>query len=109
MTNIAPSIYTESVQELVAIGAAIAANCEPCFKFHFDKARKLGVSNEDMLRAVQTANKVKEAPAKAVLGLAERYLTKSAGEQIDISEMEPLSTASSKDCCGGTGGKTCSC
>jgi len=70
----APSIYSEAVAELVAIGAAIAANCEPCFKAHYDKARKLGVSREDMMRAVTTAQSVKETPARAVLGLAERYL-----------------------------------
>jgi AhpD family alkylhydroperoxidase len=68
------SIYTEAVAELVAIGAAIASNCEPCFRFHYDKARKLGVSKEDMARAVATAKMVKEAPAKAVLDLAEKYL-----------------------------------
>lgn len=68
------SIYTEAVQELVALGAAIAANCEPCFKHHFDKARKLGVSREDMARAVTTARMVKESPARAVLELAERYV-----------------------------------
>ena len=69
------SIYTEAVQELVAIGAAIAANCEPCFRAHFDKARKLGVSKEDMASAVATAKKVKEAPARAMIELAERYLS----------------------------------
>jgi AhpD family alkylhydroperoxidase len=37
------SLYTAAVAELVAIGAAIASNCEPCFKYHFDKARKLGI------------------------------------------------------------------
>ena len=68
------SIYTEAVQELVAIGAAIASNCEPCFRFHFDKARKLGVTKDDMARAVATAKMVKEAPARAVLELAEKYL-----------------------------------
>lgn len=68
------AIYTEAVAELVAIGAAIASNCEPCFKFHFDRARKLGVSREDMLRAVNTAQSVKEAPARSVLELAERIL-----------------------------------
>jgi AhpD family alkylhydroperoxidase len=76
----APSIYTEAVQELVAIGAAIAANCEPCFKFHYDKARKLGVAKDDLRRAVQTARAVKEAPAKAVLALAERYLGQADAE-----------------------------
>jgi AhpD family alkylhydroperoxidase len=69
-----PSIYTESVAELVAIGAAIAANCEPCFRYHFDKARKLGVSKEDMARAVTTAQMVKESPARSVLELAEKYV-----------------------------------
>jgi AhpD family alkylhydroperoxidase len=68
------SIYTEAIQELVAIGAAIAANCEPCFRYHFDKARKLGVSKEDMARAVTTAQMVKESPARAVLELAEKYV-----------------------------------
>jgi len=70
----AKSIYTEAVQELVAIGAAIAANCEPCFRHHFDKARKLGVSKEDMARAVTTAQTVKESPARAVIELAEKYV-----------------------------------
>ena len=70
----AKSIYSDAVQELVAIGAAIAANCEPCFRYHFDKARKLGVSKEDMARAVTTAQMVKESPARAVIELAEKYV-----------------------------------
>ena len=69
-----PSIYTDAVAELVAIGAAIAANCEPCFKYHFQQARKLGVSREDMIRAVKTAEAVKQTPANAMLQLADRYL-----------------------------------
>ncbi len=69
-----PSLYTMAVAELVAIGASIASNCEPCFKFHFDKARKLGVSVEDMARAVDTAQMVKESPARSVLNLANRLL-----------------------------------
>jgi AhpD family alkylhydroperoxidase len=73
-----PSIFTDAVAELVAIGAAIAANCDPCFKFHYDKARKLGVSREDMWAAVTLAQNIKDAPAKAMLDLAERYLRQGA-------------------------------
>jgi len=69
-----PSIFSEQVAELVAIGAAIAANCESCFKFHYDRARKLGVSRDDMLQAVAMAQTVKDAPAKSVLDLAHRIL-----------------------------------
>jgi len=66
--------YTPAVAELVAIGAAVAANCEPCFKYHYNQARQLGVSTQTMRYAVQTAQSVKQAPAQAVAKLAERYL-----------------------------------
>lgn len=68
------SIYSDQVRELVAIGAAIAANCEPCFKYHHAEARRLGVGDDDMLAAVRTAQKVKQAPATAMLELAGRLL-----------------------------------
>ncbi len=97
-----PSIYSEAVQELVALGAAIASNCEPCFKFHFDKARKLGVSKEDMLRAVRTAQSVKEAPAKAVVALAERYLAKPT-PTLETAPVDLLAAPTPTDCCGDRG------
>lgn len=103
------SIYTEAVQELVAIGAAIAANCEPCFKYHFDKARKLGVSKEDMARAATTGQTVKESPARAVLELAEKFVgTKVVTKQgpdacRTAATAEPLASIGSsptpKKCC----------
>lgn len=68
------SLYSPAVAELVAIGAAIAANCEPCFKYHYARAQKLGVSSLDIARAVAMAQAVKEAPARAILGLAEQTL-----------------------------------
>lgn len=96
-----PSLFTEAVQELVAIAAAIASNCESCFKFHYDKARRLGVSREDMLRAVRTAQSVKEAPARSVLGVAERYLTQPSRSRIEASDLGTLpATPPSGDCAG---------
>lgn len=107
-----PRLYDPAVGELVAIGAAIAANCEACFKYHYGQAQKLGVSREDMACAVTMAQKVKEAPAQAVLDLANRFLggTTSAAE----AGAPPAGT-----CCGapgaangragkaGPGGKSC--
>lgn len=94
----APSLYTDAVAELVAIGAAVASNCEPCFKFHYDKARRLGVSREDMLRAVATAQAVKETPAKAVTALADRYLRRDGEGNEPAAPPEP-SAAKSGGCC----------
>jgi len=84
-----PSIYTDAVAELVAIGAAIATNCDPCFKYHFQQARKLGISREDMMLAVETAKSVKETPAKAMLQMAQRYL-----------EGDPVGLPTVQSCCG---------
>ena len=68
------SLATDQVLELVAIGAAIASNCEACFKYHFDKARKLGITTADMRQAVRMAQMVKNSPAKSISGLAAKYL-----------------------------------
>jgi len=102
-----PSIFTEQVAELVAIGAAIASNCEPCFKFHYDQARKLGVTDADMRRAVDLAQKVKEAPARAVLDLASRILDKKTGLAA-ITVVSAGSAPSDGGCCAPTAGQAAS-
>jgi AhpD family alkylhydroperoxidase len=68
------TLYSSAVEELVAIGAAIACNCEPCFKYHFREALSHGVSRSDVALAVATGRKVKEHIADQVL--------KTAGEQL---------------------------
>lgn len=100
----ARTLYTDAVHELVAMGAAIASNCEPCFRFHYDKARKLGISKDDMARAVATAKMVKEAPARAVLEQAERYLgthisSPMTPECCAPPEPAPKPSGGSKSCC----------
>ena len=95
-----PSIFTDAVAELVAIGAAIASNCEPCFKFHFDKARKLGVTPEEMWSAVTIGQAVKSAPARAVFTLAERYLRSHAsGAVLRVATEEAGASSSGGRCC----------
>jgi AhpD family alkylhydroperoxidase len=69
-----PTLYSQAVEELVAIGASIACNCEPCFKYHFREAMNQGVSRGDVALAVATGRKVKEHIAEQVL--------KTAGEQL---------------------------
>ncbi|WP_208028461.1 arsenite efflux transporter metallochaperone ArsD [Rhabdothermincola sediminis] len=70
----AVGVWSDAVAELVAVGAAVGANCEPCFKYHYDKARKFGVTNEELVAAVRTAQAVKDTPARAMLSLAARLL-----------------------------------
>lgn len=95
------SIFSEAVAELVAIGAAIASNCEPCFRYHYDRARKLGVTREDMWAAVETAQAVKEQPAERVLETAVRYLNPGAVRQGGgcCGTGDELPVHGSKGCC----------
>jgi AhpD family alkylhydroperoxidase len=88
-----PLLFNERVAELVALGAAIAANCEPCFKYHHRKAGQLGIARDDMIQAVNVALQVKDQPARATMRVAQQLLAPEVAE--------------SGGCCGGDGGGAC--
>jgi AhpD family alkylhydroperoxidase len=48
--------------ELVAIGASVAACCEPCLEFHSKAAREAGATLAEICRAIKMAEKVRQAP-----------------------------------------------
>ncbi len=71
----APLVVTGAVvRELAAIGAAIAANCEPCLKHHVAQARREGIGSVHLVEAVRAAQAVKDTPARSVLETASRVL-----------------------------------
>jgi AhpD family alkylhydroperoxidase len=98
-----PDELTEQVQELIALGAAIGANCEPCFKFHYDKARKLGVGAETMREAVRIGEAVKAASAKNMVGLAEKLIgvepKASTGGYCGSAKSKQTTGQTSSGCC----------
>jgi len=69
-----PSILNPAVLELIGLGASIAANCEPCFRYHYDQAKKLNVSDADMLQTVNLALTVKAAPHRTLVEAAQSLL-----------------------------------
>ncbi len=103
-SKLSSTIYTEAVAELVAIGAAVGSNCEICLKYHVDKARKLGISPADMDSAIQTAQMVKDTPARSILELAKRLLGSSVKRgELPLAQSgccePPGSTTPAKKCC----------
>jgi AhpD family alkylhydroperoxidase len=89
------SIVTPAVAELVAIAAAIGANCEPCFKYHYNQARKLGVACDEIVKTVELADRVKRAPAQNMLTLADKLLGSCLSTQTPV-DPNPASCCSSK-------------
>lgn len=67
-------IMTEQIQELIALGASLASNCESCLKFHFKKSKDLGISENDIAQALQIAQNVKQMPAGNMIQLANKLL-----------------------------------
>lgn len=40
-------------KELVLLGASVSAHCFPCFDFHLEQARKLGICEADIRESIQ--------------------------------------------------------
>lgn len=49
----------EKTKELVAIGASITANCQPCLEYHVGKARELGADDQEISEAVAVGKTVR--------------------------------------------------
>jgi AhpD family alkylhydroperoxidase len=92
-------IYSQAVDELVAIAAAVASNCEPCLEYHVGLARELGVADEEIARAVKTARRVKETPARSILRAADELLGASAPK--DAGVPLPVVSSNGGSCCDG--------
>jgi AhpD family alkylhydroperoxidase len=50
-------------KELIAIGASVSANCQPCVKFHLSKAKKLKIAPADIQAALQVGAMVRGGAA----------------------------------------------
>lgn len=47
------------MEEMIALGAAYAVNCQPCLEFHKRKAVEAGLTPEEMRAALRVAEAVK--------------------------------------------------
>jgi len=65
---------TEKEQELIAIGASIAAGCRPCTAYHFRASRAAGADKEEIRQAVSDALDVRRSATASMARLAERQL-----------------------------------
>ena len=75
-------LFSPAVKELVALGAALACNCEPCLRHHYREAKKLGISDDDIRSAFDMAGAVKQTPAGNAQALAEKLLKSTGTNQI---------------------------
>lgn len=53
------------IEELVAIGAAVTANCVPCLRHHLEKARQAGAEEPEIRSAVRVGRLIRKGAAGA--------------------------------------------
>ncbi|MDZ7832007.1 MAG: arsenite efflux transporter metallochaperone ArsD [Desulfobacterales bacterium] len=56
----------EKTKELIAIGASVAANCQPCLTHHVDRADELGISEADIQQALAIGAQVQKGGMNAM-------------------------------------------
>ena len=77
-------------RELVAIGASVVANCQPCLDYHVNEARNAGASDREMKDAVSMARMVRKAGDEKM----DRYTDEKLGGSAPEHEVPGA-------CCGG--------
>jgi alkylhydroperoxidase/carboxymuconolactone decarboxylase family protein YurZ len=84
----------EKIETLIAIGAATAANCIPCFEHLYEKAINSGIALDEIKRASNIAAQVKTG--------ANIALTNTINELTGIEESHdlPCCEPAKRSCCG---------
>lgn len=87
-------VLEDKIENLIAIGAATAANCIPCFEHLYEKAINSGITLAEIKRASDIAGLVKKG--------AHIALTNSVNELIGMEETDnmPCDQTANKSCCG---------
>jgi AhpD family alkylhydroperoxidase len=53
----------DKIRELIAVGASITANCQPCLNSHVEKALTFGACTEEVAAAIEIGNRVRKGAA----------------------------------------------
>ena len=61
----------ERTKELVAIGASFAAHCQPCVNFHINRAKELGVGDDEIKEAVSVGRMIQNGATSAITRFVE--------------------------------------
>lgn len=49
----------DKTKELVAIGASVTANCQPCLQYHAEQAQRHGADAQEIAEAIEVGKQVR--------------------------------------------------
>ena len=56
----------EKTKEMIAIGASVGAHCQPCLEFHVNKARAVGLTDDEVREAMAVGHMVEKGAMAAM-------------------------------------------
>ena len=86
-------VLEEKTETLIAIGAATAANCIPCFEHLYEKAVTFGITAAEIKKASEIAGLVKSGAHAAISSTIDELM---GSKEVNESACERASTGS---CC----------
>ena len=84
----------ERTKELIAIGASVSAHCQPCLAWHLNKARELGISEDDLQAAIEVGFMVEKGAGNAMRKYAHEILKQPQ------TKSKPCCPGGKSKCCG---------
>ena len=87
-------VLEDKIENLIAIGAATAANCIPCFEHLYQKATDSGITLAEIKRASEIAGQVKKGAHIALKNRINEII--GTKETCDL----PCDQTANKSCCG---------
>jgi AhpD family alkylhydroperoxidase len=93
-------------KELAAIGASIGALCRPCIEHHIPAARKAGLTEPELARAVEVAQATHRAATELLFGRSRELLSGGAPAGVAL-RAEPTSRLDELVALGASIGANC--
>jgi AhpD family alkylhydroperoxidase len=87
----------ERTKELIAIGASVGAHCQPCLTYHVEKARELGIDDEEIRAAIETGHMVEKGAMSAMRKFSAIILDTASSATVCKSSTDDTPP---KACCG---------
>ena len=88
------TVLEEKEETLIAIGAATAANCIPCFEHLYEKAVTSGITANEIKRASEIAALVKGGAHKAISSTIDELIGSK-----EVNELDCRKTSAGPCCC----------
>jgi AhpD family alkylhydroperoxidase len=72
----------DKIKLLIAVGASITANCQPCLKTAINQAQSAGVEKKEILEAIQIGRLVR----RGATGKMDQFASTLTGKDVSSSE-----------------------